>query len=112
MSTGKVYDLEYKIQAVKLANEIVQPKAATELGIPRSTVYTWIRMVRLGRLDLGEGMHTPKSAMTLNEELIQLRQQVKMQEKEIRRLKKENDFLEEASAFFAASRLKSAKTKE
>ena len=69
-------------------------------------------MVRLGRLDLGEGMHTPKSAMTLNEELIQLRQQVKVQEKEIRRLKKENDFIEEASAFFAASRLKSAKTKE
>ena len=33
-------------------------------------------------------------------------------EKEIRLLKKENDFLEEASAFFAASRLKSAKTKE
>ena len=112
MSAGKVYDLEYKIQAVKLANEIVQAKAATELGIPRSTVYTWIRMVRLGRLDLGEGMHTPKSAMTLNEELIQLRQQVKVQEIEIRRLKKENDFLEEASAFFAASRLKSAKTKE
>ena len=26
--------------------------------------------------------------------------------------KKENDFLEEASGFFAASRLKSAKTKE
>ncbi len=112
MSAGKVYDLEYKIQAVKLANEIGQAKDATELGIPRSTVYTWIRMVRLGRLDLGEGMHTPKSAMTLNEELIQLRQQVKVQEKEIRHLKKENDFLEEASAFFAASRLKSAKTKE
>ena len=112
MSAGKVYDLEYKIQAVKLANEIGQAKAATELGIPRSTVYTWIRMVRLGRIDLGEGMHTPKSAMTLNEKLIQLRQQVKVQEKEIRRLKKENDFLEEASAFFAASRLKSAKTKE
>ena len=29
------------------------------------------------------------------------------QDKEIRRLKKENDFLEEASALFAASRLKS-----
>ncbi len=43
--------------------------------------------------------------MTLNEELIQLRQQMKQ-------LEKENDFLEEASAFFAASRLKSAKTKE
>jgi len=40
MLAGKVYDLEYKIQAVKLANEIGQAKAATELGIPRSTVYT------------------------------------------------------------------------
>ena len=90
MSAGKVYDLEYKIQAVKLANEIGQAKAATELGIPRSTVYTWIRMVRLGRLDLGEGMH----AMTLNEELIQPRQQVKVQEKEIRRLKKRMNVLQ------------------
>ena len=43
---------------------------------------------------------------------VKLRQQVKELEKENRRLKKENDFLEEASAFFAASRLKSAKTKE
>lgn len=58
MSAGKVYDLEYKIQAVKLANEIGQAKAATELGTPRSNVYTWIRMVRLGRLDLGEGLQT------------------------------------------------------
>ena len=32
--------------------------------------------------------------------------------KEIRRLKEENEFLEEASAFFAASRRKSAKTRE
>ena len=48
--------------------------------------------------------------MTLNEELITLRKQVKDQDKEIRRLKEENEFLEEASAFFAASRLKSTKT--
>ena len=49
--------------------------------------------------------------MTLNEELITLRKQVKDQDKEIRRLKEENEFLEEASAFFVASRLKSAKMK-
>ena len=36
----------------------------------------------------------------------------KEQDKEIRRLKEENEFLEEASAFFAASRRKSAKTRE
>ena len=68
--------------------------------------------ISLGNLDLGVGSQTPQSAMTLNEELLKLRQQVKELEKENRRLKKENDFLEEASAFFAASRLKSAKTKE
>ena len=112
MAENRQYDHEYKVQAVKLAREIGQAKAAKELGVPKNTVYGWMRASRLGNLDLGAGSQTPQSAMTLNEELIQLRQQVKEQEKEIRRLKKENDFLEEASAFFAASRLKSAKTKE
>lgn len=71
-----------------------------------------MRASRFGNLDLGADSQTPQSAMTLNEELIRLRQQVKEQEKEIRRLKKENDFLEEASAFFASGCLKPAKTKE
>lgn len=112
MATNRQYDQEYKIQAVKLAKEIGQAKAARELGIPQNTLYTWIRANRLGNLDLRAGSQTPKSAMTLNEELITLRKQVKDQDKEIRRLKEENEFLEEASAFFAASRLKSAKMKD
>lgn len=37
--------------------------------------------------------------------------QVKEQDKEIRRFKEENEFLEEASAFLAVSRQKSAKFK-
>ena len=109
---NRQYDHEYKVQAVKLAKEIGQAKAAKEQGLPKNTMYSWVRANRLGNLDLGAGSQTPQSAMTLNEELLKLRQQVKELEKENRRLKKENDFLEEASAFFAASRLKSAKTKE
>ena len=112
MATNRQYDQEYKIQAVKLAKEIGQAKAARELGIPKNTLYTWIRTNRLGNLDLGAGSQTPKSAMTLNEELITLRKQAKDQDKEIRRLKEENEFLEEASAFFAASRLRPAKMKD
>ena len=50
--------------------------------------------------------------MSLAEELNVLRKQVKQQEKEIRRLKEENEFLAEASAFFAASRRKSTKNNE
>lgn len=106
------YDMEYKIQAVKLAKEIGGAKAAVELGIPENTLYTWMKAAREGRLDIGSGSHTPQTAMNLAEELTFLRRQVKEQEKEIRRLKEENEFLEEASAFFAASRRKSAKGRE
>ena len=105
MAGNRQYNHEYKVQAVKLAKEIGQAKAAKELGVPRNPLYGWVHANRLGNLDLGAGSQTPQSAMTLNEELLRLRQQVK-------ELEKENDFLEEASAFFAASRLKSAKTKE
>ncbi len=112
MAENRQYDHEYKVQAVKLAKEIGQAKAAKELGVPKNTMYGWVRANHPGSLDPGAGSQTSQSAMTLNEELLQLRQQVKEQEKEIRRLKKENDFLEEAGAFFVASRLMSAKTKE
>ena len=50
--------------------------------------------------------------ISLNDELIELRKRVKEQDKEIRRLKEENEFLEETSAFFAASRRKSAKNRD
>ncbi len=102
------YNTEYKVQAVKLSNEIGSSKAAVELGIPVDTLYGWVRAVKEGRLDIGGGAHTPQTAMSLAEELNTLKQQ----EKEIRRLKEENEFLAEASAFFAASRRKSAKGSE
>ncbi len=47
--------------------------------------------------------------MSLTEEVQKLRQQNREQEKEISRLKEENEFPAEASAFFAASRRKSVK---
>ena len=103
------YDKEYKIQSIKLAKEIGTNKAARELGIAPSTLNTWVKSSKNGSIDARPGMQTPQSAMTLSEEVIQLRKQVRDLTKENRRLKETNDFLEEASAFFAASRLKSAK---
>ena len=93
------YNTEYKVQAVKLSNEIGSSKAAVELGIPIDTLYGWVKAAKEGRLDIGGGAHTPQTAMSLAEELNTLRKQVKQQEKEIRRLKEENEFLAEASAF-------------
>ena len=110
--TQKSYDNEFKAQDVKLAQEIGGHKAAKELGVPDGTIYCWIKAFKEGRLSANEAIHTPKTALSLNEELIELRKRVKEQEKEIRRLKEENEFLEEASAFFAASRRKSAKNRD
>ena len=94
---ARKYDHEYKVQAAKLAKEIGGAKAAKELGIPEGTIHTWLKAVRAGKLDIGEGSQTPASAMSLSEEITMLRKRVKEQDKEIRRLKEENEFLEEAS---------------
>ena len=110
--TQRKYDKEYKVESVKLAQEIGVDKAAAELGVPKGTLSGWQKAVREGRLDAGPGSHTPETAMSLAEEVTVLRKQVKAQEREIRRLKEENEFLAEASAFFAASRRRSAKNSE
>lgn len=107
----KTYDSEFKAQAVKLAQEIGGHKAAKELGIPKGTMHTWIKAFKEGRFSANEAVHAPNIALSLNDGLIGLRKRVKGQDKEIRRLKEENEFLEEASAFFAASRQKSAKNR-
>ncbi len=112
MGKNRRYDTEFKKEAVKLAIEAGQSKAAKELGIPENTLYGLVKAHHVGELDLGPGNKTPQEVLTLSEELGSLRKQIKELEKEIRRLKRENEFLEEASAFFAASRLKSAKTRE
>jgi len=110
MARKKTYDKEYKIQAVKLGREIGFSKAARELGINKDTLYGWNKAAREARLDLGPGTQTPDGAKSLTEEIQKLRQENREKAKEIARLKEENEFLAEASAFFAASRRKSTKT--
>ena len=110
MAQKKVYDKEFKVQAVKLGREIGFSKAAKELGINTDTLYGWNKSAKEARLDLGLGTQTPDTAMSFTEEVQSLRQKNREQAKEIARLKEENEFLAEASAFFAASRRKSQRT--
>lgn len=53
-----------------------------------------------GRIDLGVGRRSPEDTMNLAQECQELRAGNKILEKEIRRLKEENEFLEETSSFF------------
>ena len=109
LTQKKVYDKEFKIQAVQLEREIGFSKAAKELGVNIDTLYGWNKRTKDDRFDLELGMQTLDAAMSLTEEVQNLRQQSSEQSKEIARLKEENEFLAEASAFFAANRQKSAK---
>ena len=100
MSEAKKYDRSYKEQSVKLALEIGVKRASEELKVP----YGWVQAAKNGDLDIEE--RTPENAMSLAEEIRQLRNEVKRLNKENKRLQEERDFLNEAAAFFAASRRK------
>ena len=67
-------------------------------------MYGWVQAAKNGDLDIKE--RTPENAMSLAEEIRQLRSEVKRLNKENKRLQEERDFLNEAAAFFAASRRK------
>ena len=112
MATPKRYDMDFKKQAVKLAKEIGGKKAAKELNVSPDTLYGWMRKERNGSIDLGLGSRTPENALGLAEKVQQLRAENKKLGREIKRLREENEFLEEASTFFAASRQKSRRVNE
>ncbi|MGN8832219.1 transposase [Selenomonas montiformis] len=111
MSTGKRYDNDYKIQAVKLAMEIGQTQAVKELGLSKSAITTWVRSARTGKLDMGDDSIAFTKPLSASERLVILERENKALKKEINELREKNEFLEEASAFFAASRQKYAKRK-
>lgn len=100
------YTGEYKKEAVKLAKEVGTKQASIELGVPKGTLYGWLKKEDKGEIDLGVGSRTPSNALSLVEEIKVLREKNKAYEKENARLNKINTFLEEATRFFVASRQK------
>jgi transposase len=91
------YDGEYKLEAIRLAEEIGATKASKELGIPTGTLDTWIYKKRKGVLNIGSP--TPKAALSLAEENKRLQE-------ENRELKRTNEILKKAAVFFAQSQKK------
>ncbi len=85
MVQKKVYDKEFKIQAVKLGREIGFSKAAKEMGINTDTLYGWNKRAKHAQLDLGPGNQTPDTAVSFTEEVQKLRQQNRDLAKEIAR---------------------------
>jgi len=55
--------------------------------------------LRIGRMDLGLEEQTPQTRLALAAENEELRKRLKEREKEVERLREENEFLKETSAF-------------
>ena len=74
MSEAKKYDRSYKEQSVKLAQETGVKRALEELKVLYGTLYGWVQAAKNGDLDIEE--RTPENAMSLAEEIRQLRSEV------------------------------------
>ena len=109
MRTSKKYDEEFKKQAIKLAKEIGNKGACEELGIPKGILSTWVGKAKAGEIDIGTGTRSPEESLNLAQQLQAANKRIKELEKANRKLEELNEFLEEASAFFTASRRKSGK---
>jgi transposase len=92
------YEKDFKEQAVKLANEIGNNKAAKQLGIPASTLIGWTKAKKNynDNAFVGSGKQRTGSSNEREVELL----------KKIKELERANDILKEALGFFAKSRKK------
>jgi transposase len=91
------YTLEYKIEAVRLAESIGGSEAAKRLEIPDSSLWNWIRLSRAGKLQAGDRAGTPaarRAPTELEAENARLR-------RELADTKLDVEVLKKAAAYFA-----------
>ena len=112
MSKQSKYDDEFKKQALRLMKEVGAAEAAKQLGITRYQVYDWSKQAKEGKITVSNDEKDIGSALTTKEEIKLLRERNRALEKQIKRYQEENDFLREASAFFAASHPKLRKMRD
>ena len=96
--TIKRYTDEFKNEAIKLAlNTISTNQAAKDLGVPVSTLHSWVNQSRLSVID-----HQVKGSddqVKIN--LSQLLEKNRELQKRINRLEEEKSILKKAATYFA-----------
>ena len=94
----RVYDKEFKEEAIKLSYEIGPTATAERLGIPLTTLFTWRHRAKqygsIAFVGSGNKRIDPNTA------------EIRAMEKKIKDLEAANDILKSALGFFAESRKK------
>lgn len=91
MMPHRVYTVEFKTEAVKLAQEVGVTEAARRLDIPVSSIQNWMKPGYAGKLQPSVGK---KGVTEVQAELARLR-------REVASLKVDNEILRKAAAYFA-----------
>ena len=92
------YSKEFRMEAVKLVMEggLSVPEAAERLSLPNSTLTTWIKASKSGKLgDIGKGQR----------ELSDLEMELTRVKRELAAVRMERDILKKATAYFARESL-------
>jgi len=98
---GKRYSPEFKTEAMKLMSEIGKQETSKRLGVTEWTLNDWKKKTRVEKKT-----EESEKSIKMATELREAQEKIKEMEKEMARIKKENEFLEEAARFFAVSRQK------
>jgi transposase len=94
--TNRQYTIEFKVEALRLAESAGPAEAARRLGIPESSLANWIRLARNGKFpEAGTGATAMKQPSSeLEAEVTRLR-------RENASLKLDNEILKKAAVYFA-----------
>ena len=98
---GKRYSAEYKSEAIKLVKEIGKKEAVKRLDVTEWTMNQWLKKAGQEKKE-----ETAQKTANLRSELREAQERIAALEKENARIRKENEFLEDAARFFAQSRQK------
>ena len=94
---SRQFTLEFKIEAVRLADSVGGSEAARRLGVPDSSMWNWIRLSREGKLQKlagGAPQDTKRGPSELEAENSRLRRELANAQQDLEILKK-------AAAYFA-----------
>ena len=91
MVSHRVYTVEFKTEAVKLAQEVGVTEGARRLDIPVSSIQNWMKPSYTGKLEKATGK---KGVTEVQAEISRLR-------REVASLKVDNEILRKAAAYFA-----------
>ena len=94
------YDNSFKLEALKLSDEIGVRRAAEQLGIPYYTLADWRNI----RKSVGESAFVGSG--NRREPLDEKERRIQELENELRETKRANEILKDALGFFAESRRK------